>query len=59
MAATLKKPRLFSNKVQQKPKPQIEKNTTLLPLNLPFKQKIKSRSDFVEFNLFLCITNEL
>ena len=34
MTRTLVKPRLFSNKIKQKPKPQKENNTTTLPTNL-------------------------
>ena len=35
------KPRLFSNKLKQNPKPQIENNTSTLPPNIQtYKQKL-------------------
>ena len=34
MAKTLIKPRLFSSKFKQNPKPQIDNNTSILPQNL-------------------------
>ena len=43
MTKTLVKPRLFSNKLQQKPKHQISNNqSTLLPNLQSFKQKVIS-----------------
>ena len=45
---TLMKPRLFSNKLKQKFKPQIENNTsTLLPSLQSFKQKLISGNGFL------------
>ena len=50
MTKTFKKPRIFSNKHKQKPKPQIENITSILPPNLQtFKQIILSGSGFVEY----------
>ena len=49
MTKTLRKPRLFSNKLEQKPKPQVQNNSSKLPPNLKsFKQKFLSGSGFVE-----------
>ena len=48
MAKTLIKPRLFSNKLKHKPKPQIENNQSQLIPNLPsFKQKLLSGNGFL------------
>ena len=45
------KPRLSSKKLKQKPKPQIENITSLLPPNLQnFKLKLLSGESFVEYN---------
>ena len=47
MTKTLIKPRLFSNKLKQQPKPQIENISSMLPTKLqPFKQKILSGNGF-------------
>ena len=40
MTKTFKKPKLFSNKFKQKPKPQIENNQPQLPPNLQAFKKI-------------------
>ena len=53
MTKSSKKPRKVSNKPKQKPKPPIEDNQPQLPPNLQtFKQKILSRSGFVEKKWF-------
>ena len=49
MTKTSIKRRIFSTKPKQKPKPQIETNTSILPPNLQsFEQKLLSGSVFVE-----------
>ena len=51
MTKTLIKPRLVSNKLKWKPRPKIERNTSILLPNLQsFKQKFLSGSVFVEYN---------
>ena len=48
MTKTSKKPRLFSNKLKQKLKPQIENTQPQLPPNLQsFKQKTLSGDGFL------------
>ena len=50
MTKTLIKPRLLSNKLKQKLKPQIESNQSHLRPNLQsFKQKLLSGDGFVKY----------
>ena len=50
MTKTLIKPRLFSYKLKQKVKRQIENNQSQLPPNLQsFNQKFLSRDGFVKY----------
>ena len=49
MTKTLIKPRLFSNKLKQNPKPQIEINQSQLPPKLQsYKQKLIFRGGFLK-----------
>ena len=48
MPKTLLKPRIFSNKFKQNPKPQIKNSTSTLPPNLQtYKQKLLSGNSFL------------
>ena len=50
MTRTIIKPKLFSNEPKQKPKPEIEIITSILPSNLqPFKQKLLSGKGFLVY----------
>ena len=50
MTKTFIKPKLFSNKLKQKLKPQIEKNQSQLPPNLQsFEQKLLSGDGFLKY----------
>ena len=45
------KPRFFSNKLKQKPKPQTENNSSIIPPKMhSFKQKSLSENGFVVYN---------
>ena len=58
MTKTLIKPKSFSQKLKQKPKPQIEKNQSQLPPNLQsFNQKFLSGFCFLVYNRALKISS--